>query len=258
MDKKVILGLDISTSCIGVAIIIDDGINKPIIHTISHVAPKVSKKITGIEALILSKAIFEREFLDNIQDVGITDCIIESPLIHTTRNSSANTVAQLLKFNGLISEAVYNTLHIVPQYISSHDARLNAFPELIAIRKFNRKGEIYDIKHIQKDIANNHLVLFGSYPFDCDQKNIMLNVVTENYPNINWVCNKKGELIKRNYDASDALVCAIAYANISKNGEMNPSILSSTVVENESTIEINYIAQIWGKEYPKTLIIPKA
>ena len=55
---KLILGLDISTACIGIAIIYDDGETLPQIELISHVSPKISKDIKGIEALILRKDIF--------------------------------------------------------------------------------------------------------------------------------------------------------------------------------------------------------
>ena len=39
----------------------------------------------------------------------------------------------------MISECVYDVLHVVPDYISSFDARTYAFPELHAVRKFNKK-----------------------------------------------------------------------------------------------------------------------
>jgi hypothetical protein len=69
IEKKypsLILGLDISTACIGISIVYDDGINEPEIIKITHVVPKIDKKIKGIEALILRKEIFEKEFLEKI------------------------------------------------------------------------------------------------------------------------------------------------------------------------------------------------
>ena len=98
-----ILGLDISTSCIGASIIYDDGINPPVIEKITHVVPKISNKISNksIEALIKRKEIFEDEFLSNLTDAGITECVIEAPLIFALGNSNPTTVAQLLKFNAL-------------------------------------------------------------------------------------------------------------------------------------------------------------
>jgi hypothetical protein len=254
---SLILGLDISTACIGISIVYDDGKNEPEIIKITHVVPKIDKKIKGIEALILRKEIFEKEFLENIKDMGITECIIESPLNYATGNSNAQTVSQLLQFNGLLSEAVYRVLHIVPTYISSYDARMKSFPELMALRKFNKKARIYPITHIKKALKDEHLVLFGSYPFDCDKKNIMMNLVCEKYPNINWVFDSKGNLKKENYDACDSLICALAYINEKKHGEFEAKIKDDWKIEEINTNEyiVRYTTQIWDTEYKKQIYI---
>ena len=259
-EKKypsLILGLDISTACVGISIVYDDGVNEPEIIKITHVVPKINKKIKGIEALILRKEIFEKEFLENIKDMGITECIIESPLNYATGNSNAQTVSQLLQFNGLLSEAVYRVLHIVPTYISSYDARMKSFPELMALRKFNKKAKIYPISHIKKALKDEHLVLFGSYPFDCDKKNIMMNLVCEKYPNINWIYDSKGNLKKENYDACDSLICVLAYINEKKYGNFNANIKDNWTINeiNPSEYIVKYTTKIWDKEYEKQIII---
>ena len=254
--QNLILGLDISTACIGISIVYDDGVNEPEIVKITHVVPKIDKKIKGIEALILRKKIFEEEFLKNIKDIGITECIIESPLNYATGNSNAQTVSQLLQFNALLSEAVYNVLGIVPSYISSYDARMKSFPELMSIRKFNKKAKIYPIAHIKKALKDSHLVLFGAYPFDCDKKTIMMNLVCEKYPNINWIYDKKGELKKENYDACDSLICVLAYINEKRYGELLPSITEWDVNEIEKEhYMVKYKMKVWDKIYEKQMDI---
>jgi len=261
---SLILGLDISTACIGISVIYDDGENEPQIELISHVSPKINKNIKGIEALILRKQIFEEDFLNNINDTlqkikcplkKITDCVIESPMIYATAGSNANTVAQLLQFNGLLSEAVYRVLGIVPHYVSSYDARMLSFPELIAIRKFNKKGEIYPVKHFEKAIEENKLILFGAYTFDCDKKCIMMNMVNEKYPNIPWIYDKKGNLKKENYDSCDSLVCALAFANEKRFGELKPEIINSKIVKDENQTEITYTIKIWEHIFIKKIVI---
>lgn len=260
MDEKIypsmVLGLDISTACIGISIVYDDGEHEPKIVKMTHVVPKIPSKIKGIEALILRKEIFEKEFLSQIKDSGITECIIESPLMYATGNSNANTVFQLAQFNALLSEAVYRVLGIVPNYLSSYDARMYSFPELIAIRKFNKKGELYPYKHFVKSAAENHAVLFGAYPFDCDKKNIMMNLVCEKYPDINWTYDAKGNLKKENYDACDSLVCSLAYINKKRYGELNPTVtLSGASSTTDGPIEIEYTLHVWDKDYPKKVIL---
>lgn len=270
-SQSLILGLDISTACIGISIIYDDGVNKPKIELISHVSPKIDKNITGIEALILRKDIFEKEFLLKMDEIlndlpcplkKITDCVIESPLIYSSGGSNAMTVASLLQFNGLLSEGVYKILGIVPHYISSYDARMISYPsQLLSIRKFNKKGVIYPISHIKKALEESHLILFGSYPFDCDKKSVMMNLVCDEYPDIPWIYNKKGELKKENYDSCDALVCALAYYNQKKYGELDAKVDSYEIkeieVDDEGTKQysITYKILIWGNEYVKKMII---
>ena len=160
-EKKypsLILGLDISTACIGISIIYDDGVNAPNIEMISHVTPKIDKNIKGIEALCLRCQIFEESFLNRMDEVlagvkcplkKITECVIEAPMVYATGSSNAETVAMLLEFNGMLSHSVYKTLGIVPIRISSYDARMRSFPELLAIRKFNKKGEVYPLKQME-------------------------------------------------------------------------------------------------------------
>ena len=55
--KEVYLSLDVSTACIGISIIIDDGSDYGKIVELTHISPKVSSKIKGIEQLFLKKKI---------------------------------------------------------------------------------------------------------------------------------------------------------------------------------------------------------
>ena len=248
-----ILGLDISTTCIGVSIITDNGVDEPKIEVITHIVPKIKSSIKGIEALIMRKKIFEEEFLSKIKNSGITECVIEAPLIFALGNSNPTTVAQLIRFNALLSEAIYNELGIIPYYISSLDARIYAFPELLGIRKFNKRGELHNSKHLLTDINNNHIVPFATYPYDCDKKNVMMNLVCEKYPEINWVYNKKGEFRKENFDACDSLVCSIAYSNIKRYGKMNEKIINYDAIKEDNKIKILYKMQVWDKIIEKEI-----
>ena len=251
---RVVLGLDISTACIGASIVMDDGLNQPKILKLTHVSPKVNNKIKGIEALFLRKELFDSQFISTLKDYGITDVVIEEPLLSS---NNVNTVATLLRFNGMISESIYRELKIVPQFISSYDARMYSFPELVSIRKYNKKGEEYPLKHIKSALNNNNIVLFGAYPFDIDKKTVMMNKVNEVYDDIEWIYNKKGELKKENYDACDSLVCALAYININHHGIEQATVLDSKIVELEDSYDITYHTKIWDKVYEKKIVLKK-
>ena len=187
--------------------------------------------------------------------MGITDCIIESPLNYATGNSSAKTVSQLLQFNGLLSEAVYRILGLVPNYLSSYDARMLSFPSLLSLRKFNKNGEIYPISHYKKALKDNQLVLFGTYPFDCDKKSVMMDMVNESYPDIKiqWTVDDNGNIKKENYDMCDSLVCALAYINQKRYGDINATISNYHIIENGSETTIEYTTKVWDKEFLKKI-----
>lgn len=261
-ENRIILGLDVSTKCIGISIIEDDGVNIPKIIAITHKSPKLPKEITDdFEGLCIKKKIFDDEFLkcigEYIGDKKITDVVIEEALL-TSKN--AYTVATLLRFNGMIGEAVYTTLGITPKFISSYDARLYSFPELAAIRKYKKNGEEYPLKHIKDAIKKDNIVLFGSYPFDIDKKSVMLNMVNNVYCDENaipWELNKKGELKKENYDACDSLVCAMAHSNLMRYGLDKPTIVDSQISETKDEILIEYSTKIWDKKIPKKIILTK-
>lgn len=242
MNNEIIMGLDISTTCIGVCLMTYDKSNSyGKIIELTHVSPKIDKNIKGIEALFLKKKIFNDEFLSKWKDKGVRRVIIESPLL---QSNNVNTVGILLQFNGMISDCVYNTLNIVPEYISSYEARKFSFPELMAIRKFNKKGEIYKTNKILSDAKKNNLTLFGSYAWDIDKKLVIQNKVSELFPDIVWLTNKKGELKKENFDACDAYVACIGKLNMEKYGELNIKITDFNLVDNILNYKVNY----WDRE----------
>ncbi len=201
-ENGLILGLDVSTSCIGISLIEDKGTYGKL-ELLHHVTPIVKPKPESKMQELFEKArIFEKEFLDKYADVGITKVIIEEPLL---RSNNVNTVATLLRFNGMISRAVYDTLGVVPEYISSYDARCYGFPELMAVRTINRKGEAYT----EKEIAKKNPVLFGAYDDNVDKKSVVWELVADMEPQITWLYDKKGKLKKENYDMTDAYAAVL-------------------------------------------------
>lgn len=250
---RIIMGLDVSTTCIGVSIIADFGKDRPEILKITHISPKVPNDTNGIEALLIRKDLFETEFLKTLTDIGITDVVIEEPLLSS---NNSYTVGTLLRFNGMICDSIYRVLGVIPHFISSYDARTYSFPELLSVRKYNKKGGELDAIQIQKLIKDNRVVLFGSYPYDIDKKVIMMNKVNEMYPNIEWITNRSGELKKENYDACDSLVCALAYVNVNRYGLTKPTIKQCIVEKNEKeNTKIHYTIEMLGQSYEKDLIL---
>ena len=205
-EPEFLLGLDVSTSTIGIALFEDDG-TKGDLKLLHHVSPKVKPLPTSkMEELFRKVEIFEEEFLKNYANFNITTVVIEEPLL---QSNNVYTIATLLRFNGMISKSVYDTLGVVPTFISSYDARKYSFPELMVVRTFKKDGTPLDAK----TIAKNTPVLFGAYPFLVDKKMILWEKVAELEPQITWFFDKKNKLKKENFDMSDSYVCGLAFFN---------------------------------------------
>ena len=100
MDKKrIILGLDVSTSCLGTSIVSYDGEEAKILY-VHYVKMKSSKKYKGTNALFFKSQQFKDNFIQMLKDKGlinvITDIVIEEPLPGSQNVGTGNT---LMKFN---------------------------------------------------------------------------------------------------------------------------------------------------------------
>lgn len=203
-EPEFVLALDVSTSTIGIALFEDMGDHGEL-KLLHHVSPKVKPQpASKMEELFRKVEIFEKEFLINYSDFGITRVVIEEPLL---QSNNVYTIATLLRFNGMISKSVYDTVGVVPEFISSYDARKYAFPELMAIRRFKKDGTPLT----EKVIAKNTPVLFGAYDFDVDKKYVLWEKVAELEPQVTWFYDKKNKLKKETFDTSDAYVAGIGY-----------------------------------------------
>jgi hypothetical protein len=205
-EPKYLLSLDVSTSTIGIALFEDMG-NTGKLKLLHHVSPQIKPQPEDkMEELFRKVEVFEREFLSNYRDFGITRVVIEEPLL---QSNNVYTIATLLRFNGMISKSVYETLGVIPAFISSYDARKYAFPELMALRRFKKDGTQLN----DKQIAKNKPVLFGAYEFDVDKKYVLWEKVSELEPQITWFFDNKNKLKKETFDMSDAYVAARGYMN---------------------------------------------
>ena len=244
--NRIYLGLDVSTVTIGVCILVDDGSKYGKIAELTHVNPKISKKIKGIEALFLKKKLFE-DFLLKYKDFGIDTVVIEEPL---AQSNNLDTVVTLLRFNGMISDCVYNVLGIVPQYISSYAARANSFPELMSIRKYAKDESRYPYEKIMKEITKAHMVLFGGYPWTVDKKSVIQGKVAEVFPDIQWLYTNDGELKKENFDACDAYVAVLGYINLQRYGK--PKFKVENIKKSKNGKRITYTVKYWDRTEKRT------
>ena len=241
------MGIDVSTKTIGISLVENDGSDFGKIIQLTHINPRVKSKIDETEKLFLKKKIFET-FIKKYRNVGIDRVIIESPLLNS---NNIMTCGVLLRFNGMISDAIYNVLGIVPEYVSSYDARKYSFPELMAVRKYGRDGNQYDYDKIVKEVEDGRFVLFGSYSWEVDKKVIIQDKVSKIFPEIKWLYDRSGEMKKENYDATDSYVCVLSILNKEKYGELEMKVSSiniDTPKSKKMPIKIDYDVEYWDRK----------
>ena len=186
-ESPKVLGLDVSTKTIGWALF--DIQTKQLLE-LTHISPiPKPKEDNKIKELLLKSEIF-RTKLEKYVGLGITNVIIEEPLLNS---NNVYTIQTLLRYNTLITKEIYDVLGIVPEFISTYNSRKSAFPELVR----------------QND--KNKYVLFGGYPKDCDKKQIIWDLVAKREPQIQWQYTKNNTLKKENFDQTDAYCCVLGY-----------------------------------------------
>jgi hypothetical protein len=188
-ESPKVLGLDISTKTIGWALF---DIQTRELLELTHISPVPKpKEECKIKELLLKSDIFKTK-LDLYKGLGITKVVIEEPLLNS---NNIRTVQTLLRFNSFVCKIIYDTLGIIPDFISTYESRKNAFPELI---KENDKGKF---------------VLFGGLPKDIDKKMIVWEKIAKLEPQINWLYTKNNTLKKENFDQTDAYCCVLGHMN---------------------------------------------
>ena len=188
-----ILGIDISTSITGFAVV-GDG-------QLLHYSSIDLRKHKGVfaKALILKEYIedlFENYQLDQENSGGwgessfpIQKIYIEQPLhMFMKGKSSAKTLSALMTFNGIVSWLVYELFEIEPQYIAATSARKQCGIKV-------KRGE--------------------------KAKEVVLQHLLENENAFKIEYTRHGNPTPESYDRADAIVIAKAGDSIEKNMEMD-------------------------------------
>tara|TARA_Y100001954_G_scaffold35025_1_gene33687 strand:- start:48 stop:653 length:606 start_codon:yes stop_codon:yes gene_type:complete len=187
-----ILGLDVSTKTIGVALFDEDAKLK----ILKNVTPKPKPVPKDKLELLFKKAHIFEDFLKDYVAYDIDTVVIEEPLLSS---NNKYTVGTLLRFNGMVAKACYDILGVVPEFISSYDARKYAFPELMEHR-VGKNGK-----------PGKNPVLFGGYEKGVDKKMVIWEKVADREPQVVWLYDKYNRLKKENFDMTDAYAAVMGY-----------------------------------------------
>jgi RNase H-fold protein (predicted Holliday junction resolvase) len=187
-----VLGLDVSTKTIGVALF---DIATHQLLELTHISPVPKPKTENKIHELINKSFIVRQKLMEYQDLGITKVIIEEPLLNS---NNIYTVSTLMRYNTLICKEVYDVLGIIPEFITTYNARKFAFPELV---QKNDKGKF---------------VLFGGFPKTIDKKEIIWEHVAKREPQITWLYTRNNTLKKECFDMTDSYTCVLGYMKSQK------------------------------------------
>ena len=187
-----VLGLDVSTKTIGVALF---DISSQQLLELTHISPLPKPKTDNKIAELINKSGIVRQKLMEYQDLGITKVIIEEPLLNS---NNIYTVSTLMRYNTLICKEVFDVLGLVPEFITTYNAIKAAFPEIV---QKNDKGKF---------------VLFGGYPKTVDKKEIIWEQVAKREPQITWLYTRNNTLKKECFDMSDSYTCVLGYMRTNK------------------------------------------
>ena len=182
-----VLGLDISTKTIGWALL---DIQSEKLLELTHFSPVIKPQPEEkIEELILKVNSFIKK-IEDYKNLGITKVVIEEPLLGS---NNIHTVGTLMRYNAMITKAIYDALGIVPNYISTYNSRKFAWQNLMGKNDKNRE------------------VLFGGYPKDVDKKQVIWDMVAKEEPQITWLYTRNNTLKKENFDMTDSYTCVLGY-----------------------------------------------
>lgn len=185
----IILGLDVSTSCTGVCIL-----ESTFDHNVWITKIKLLEAIEFKKCKTLwEKADVVAEYLDDVIRGSFEDgrletglcpdrVVLEEPLMGFRPGmSSAQTITQLMRFNGIVSYLARRTFHQDPEYIGSAHAR-----------------KLCGMKLQRTAIAGPQ------------KEQVFTHMAANDLSKIQWPLTKTGKVVPWSRDATDAYVIARA------------------------------------------------
>lgn len=133
-QKTCKVGLDISTSIVGVSLFENNSLFK-----LFHV------DLTKSKCMFEKADLFEKEFFRNVENIKIEKIYIEDTLQSFARGlSSAKTLMQLSRFNGITSNIAYKISGIKPVFINVNTARKSLGIKIDKNSSKDKKEQIMD------------------------------------------------------------------------------------------------------------------
>lgn len=186
-----VLGLDVSTSNIGISLFSMEGE----LVKLTHISLDDDKAPTSLQRYLYKANLFEAFVQNNYEMYDIKKIVIEEPL----GGSVTPSIAVILSlFNEEIQhkcKLVFPNTEVV--LLSVDNSRRYGLPELLGGKKQTLFG------NIPKEING---VKINEY-----RKLLVMHLIGQKYPEIVWLLNNNYNLDKRNFDRADSVCVVLAY-----------------------------------------------
>lgn len=216
-NNNLILGLDVSTSTVGISLFAADGR----LLELNHISPIVKDETFSKEDILLEKCNLIVNFLvENYNVPDITEVILETPLISSQQT---DTAALLNYFGGMIYATLRMNFKCKINYITVDEARRFGLPELVG-------GKTRSLFGVFNGVLDRKII--SEY-----KKLIVLSLIAQRYPSIVWLMNNNLSIDKKNFDRADSITVVLGYKQ--KNGEWGANIqdINSTIELIKKNIE---------------------
>ena len=211
LEKKYIIGLDVSTSTVGVCVFEDLG-DKGALVELTHFSLNKPKDTSREETLVIKANELTNFIYEKYKDLNISEIIIEEPLMNSKQ---PNTAAMLNLFGGMVYIRLQNLFQINPEYIHIDKARRFGLPELVGGKK---------------------QTLFSPFPREIQgikikdyRKLIILCSVAKRYPEVQWLLNRNFTVDKKNCDRADSIVVVLGLKAMKGEWESTTEEIHSTI-----------------------------
>lgn len=187
MTKKIVMGLDASTTTIGLSILsYEDGYIDVTLQHVEHFKPP--KKGDIFQRL----AVTRKFIFDRLEKFKPDDVVLEDIILFMKGHSTAKTISSLAILNRTVGLSVYD--------------KFGQSPHLLNVMK---------IRHAIKDGTK--------LPGKEEMPELVAKILNIKFP---FILNKKGAIAVENYDRADSIAVALAFIEISKRVEQKASVVS--------------------------------
>jgi len=192
-NRKYVLGLDVSTSTIGVSLFEDLGDEGQLV-LLTHFEPKLNPEPeTQLERYIEKANLCIDKLFEDFKIYNISRIIVEKPLL----NSASQKIAKALEmFNEYLTNKLSKLFKVKIDFVTVDEARRYGLPELV-----NQNG-----------------VLMGDFPTKIAglkkgewNKFLIMYLISQRYKEVSWLLNGNLKVNTKNFDRADAIVAVLGF-----------------------------------------------